>query len=119
MNEADAYDPSTNTWNEIASLPSDRIDGGYDLAATTGINGTIYAIGGWNEINNVGVPSTEVDTYIPTTINLTVTTLSDDPSGSIPTYTTLRDAITEANEAAPLPARKSSTLLRVFRVRSI
>ena len=97
MNEADAYDPSTNTWNEIASLPSDRIDGGYDLAATTGINGTIYAIGGWNETNHVGVPSTDVAAYIPTTINLTVTTLADDPSAPISGSTTLRDAITQAN----------------------
>ena len=97
MNEADAYNPSTNTWNEIASLPSDRIDGGYDLAATTVINGTIYAIGGWNETNHVGVPSPEVDAYIPTTINLTVTTLADDPSAPISGSTTLRDAITQAN----------------------
>ena len=45
-----------------------------------------------------------IGTYDPGTLTVnaapltvTVTTLADDPSGSIPGYTTLRDAITEAN----------------------
>ena len=37
------------------------------------------------------------DRQLLSTISLLVTTLADDPSGNIPGYTTLRDAITQAN----------------------
>ena len=43
--EVDAYNPTTNTWTQVASLPTDR----RELAATTGIDGTIYAIGGYKD----------------------------------------------------------------------
>ena len=46
-------------------------------------------------------------------LSLTVTTLADDPSGSIPGYTTLRDAITKPTPAPP--TRKSSTSLWMAR----
>ena len=90
--EVDAYNPTTNTWTRIA----DHLYSAYGLAATTGLDGTIYVMGGYAQNY---VAENEVDAYTPIPINLTVTTLADDPSGSIPGYTTLRDAITEANEA--------------------
>jgi hypothetical protein len=38
----EAYDPSTNKWTTIAGMPTVR----GQLAATTGRDGRIYAIGG-------------------------------------------------------------------------
>ena len=90
--EVDTYNPTTNTWTRIA----DHLYSAYGLAATTGLDGTIYVMGGYAQNY---IAENEVDAYTPIPINLTVTTLADDPSGSIPGYTTLRDAITEANEA--------------------
>jgi N-acetylneuraminic acid mutarotase len=37
-----AYNPSTNSWTTLAAMPASL----YDLAAATGTDGTIYAIGG-------------------------------------------------------------------------
>jgi len=39
-----AYHPATNSWSQVAALPDVR----YGLAAATGADGTIYAIGGAN-----------------------------------------------------------------------
>ena len=53
--EVDAYDPTTNTWTVLGStLPNGR----GSLAAATGTDGTIYAIGGNN--NNLPYNSNEV-----------------------------------------------------------
>ena len=59
--EVDAYNPASNSWSQVASLPSAR----EGLAATTGRDGTIYAIGGW--VNNFSTLSAEVDAYNPAT----------------------------------------------------
>jgi len=58
--EVDAYNPAMNTWTAVASLPTAR----GDLAAATGPDGRIYAIGGWL---NGGVLTSEVDAYDPAT----------------------------------------------------
>lgn len=44
FNTVFAFTPATNTWRSVANLPDIR----YDLAAATGSDGTIYAIGGSN-----------------------------------------------------------------------
>ena len=54
----DSYDPVTNSWIPVVSLPAGR----QVLAATTGPDGSIYAIGG---INTSGIASTEVDVFGP------------------------------------------------------
>ena len=90
-NEVDEYTPATNTWSTVASLPTTR----ESLGATTGPDGRIYAVGGNLNVNNGR--TSEVDAYVPEPLTLTVNTLADDPSGSIPGYTTLRDAINQAN----------------------
>ena len=53
----ETYNPVTNTWSSVASLPTARDR----LAATTGPDGSIYAIGG----NSFGTVSSEVDVYSP------------------------------------------------------
>ena len=40
----EAYTPTTNTWSELAVMPTPR----YGLGAATGTDGRIYAIGGYN-----------------------------------------------------------------------
>jgi N-acetylneuraminic acid mutarotase len=45
--EVDAYDPCTDTWTTVAPLPAPT----YALAAATGPDGRIYAIGGMNGSN--------------------------------------------------------------------
>ena len=79
MNDVDIYNPTSNTWTPVASLPPSRENGGRDLGATTGINGTVYVIGGWNRVwdgtSYRDSPSQEVDAYTPPSINLTVNTL--------------------------------------------
>lgn len=44
LTSVEAYDPATNTWSPKASMPTAR----YWLAAATGTDGKIYAIGGEN-----------------------------------------------------------------------
>ena len=44
-NSVEAYNPTTNTWTQVAYLPTPR----YDLTATTGADGIIYAIGGYTD----------------------------------------------------------------------
>ena len=58
--EVDAYNPTTNTWRTVAPLPTARSG----LAAETGADGTIYAIGGANWNNQ---PSSNVYAYNPAT----------------------------------------------------
>jgi len=57
--EVDAYNPVTQTWTQVASLPSVR---SY-AAVTTGADGAIYFIGGANN----GTFFDEVDAYNPQT----------------------------------------------------
>lgn len=54
----DAYDPGTNTWTVRASLPTRRDS----LAAATGSDGRIYAIGGC-----YSTPLSTVEAYTPST----------------------------------------------------
>jgi N-acetylneuraminic acid mutarotase len=67
-NEFDAYNPATNGWTQLAGLPAAR----EGLAATTGADGTIYAIGG--AVYGMGPAgySAEVDAYNPATNTWTV-----------------------------------------------
>ena len=64
-NEVDAYDPATKTWT-VSAAPAECP---HALAATTGKDGTIYAIGG---ATATGFNSTEVDAYNPVTRTWTV-----------------------------------------------
>jgi N-acetylneuraminic acid mutarotase len=64
--EVDAYNPATQTWRQVASLPSSRYGG----ATTTGTDGTIYSLGGVD--TNTHAYSSEVDAYNPTTNSWTV-----------------------------------------------
>ena len=43
LTDVQAYDPSTNRWAIVASLPTGR----YNLGATAGCDGLIYALGGF------------------------------------------------------------------------
>jgi hypothetical protein len=70
FHEADAYNPTTRTWTRIADLPN-RI--GVYLAAATGADGTIYAIGGFQ--------TGEVDAYNPQTQTWTVLPPLPSPRG--------------------------------------
>jgi N-acetylneuraminic acid mutarotase len=68
--EVDAYNPVTQTWTVLGhSLPTPR----EDLAAATGTDGTIYAIGGDNFSGNTG----EVDTYLPPGKGANTATVAD------------------------------------------
>ncbi len=61
-NSVEAYHPTTNTWTQVADLPTDRMD----LAATTGADGIIYAMGGDNyspAVNNVYAYNPGTDTW--------------------------------------------------------
>ena len=61
---AEVYTPSTNTWARIASLPATRAE----PAAATGPDGRIYLIGGYTpDGRGIGVPTTSVFAYDPTT----------------------------------------------------
>ena len=88
--QVSAYNQTTDNWTQIAS----HLYYAYGKAATTGLDGTIYVMGGY--ATNYAAVS-EVDAYTPIPLNLTVTTLADDPSAPISGSTTLRDAITQAN----------------------
>ena len=55
-----AYNPATNSWTTVANMPASL----YNLAATTGTDGTIYAIGGANAAFNA---QAGVYAYSPTT----------------------------------------------------
>jgi N-acetylneuraminic acid mutarotase len=58
LDSVEAYDPATDTWTPVSNMPTAR----YGLAAATGPDGRIYAIGGYNgEYLNV------VEAYDPTT----------------------------------------------------
>jgi hypothetical protein len=46
LNPVEAYNPSTNTWTTVASMPTVR----GQLAAATGLDGRIYAIGGGGNV---------------------------------------------------------------------
>ena len=54
-----AYDPSTDTWTTMAPMPTGRVA----LAATTGLDGRIYAIGGYNLTGRLST----VEVYTPST----------------------------------------------------
>ena len=88
--QVSAYNQNTNTWTQVDS----HLYGAYGKAATAGLDGTIYVMGGYT--TNYAAVS-EVDAYTPIPLNLTVTTLADDPIAPISGSTTLRDAITQAN----------------------
>ena len=90
--EVSAYNQNTNTWTQIAS----HLYYAYGKAATTGLDGTIYVMGGYST-NYAAVSEVDAYTPIPTTVDLTVTTLADDPATSILGQVTLRDAITMAD----------------------
>ena len=61
--EVDAYNVYTNTWTQVASLPTAR----YGLAAAAGPDGRIYAVSGFNGNANTPSATGEVDAYdIPT-----------------------------------------------------
>ena len=90
--QVSAYNQTTNTWTQIAS----HLYCAYGKAATTGLDGTIYVMGGYST-NYAAVSEVDAYTPIPTTVDLTVTTLADDPATSIIGQVTLRDAITMAD----------------------
>lgn len=52
LRAVDALDTTTNTWTVMAAMPTARAD----LAAVTGADGKIYAIGGWNVRNSFNDP---------------------------------------------------------------
>jgi N-acetylneuraminic acid mutarotase len=57
----EAYTPATNSWQVLASMPTPRIN----FAVAVGIDGKIYAIGGWNA---AGTPAmANVEAYTPAT----------------------------------------------------
>src|SRR5207244_1674736 len=45
LSSVEAYDPSTDTWVDVAPMPTARMG----LAATVAGDGTIYALGGTNQ----------------------------------------------------------------------
>jgi len=55
--KVDAYNPTTNTWTQVASLPTAR----GELATATSTTGTVYAIGGGDGFE--GTITSEVDAY--------------------------------------------------------
>jgi N-acetylneuraminic acid mutarotase len=60
-NEVDAYNPATNCWTVLANLPGARVS----EAAAVGLDGRIYAIGGFS--TEPPTPSSEVVVYTPAT----------------------------------------------------
>jgi N-acetylneuraminic acid mutarotase len=87
--EVDAYDPVSQTWTQVAPLPTGPR---WDPAATTGADGTIYAIGGLTPTPQWGSLSSEVDAYNPTTNTWTqLPGLPDAASHIYPTATTGAD----------------------------
>ena len=62
--EVDAYNPATNAWTKVASLPTAAAGG---VVAVTGQNGIIYAIGAGN-----GDGTDQVNAYNPATNTWTV-----------------------------------------------
>jgi N-acetylneuraminic acid mutarotase len=63
LDTLEAYTPSTNTWETLASMPTAR----YSLAAAVGADGRIFAIGGTGYSNNQLVRGTVVEAYTPST----------------------------------------------------
>ena len=61
-----AYNIATNSWASVASMPTARVE----PAATVGINGLIYVMGGY--INGSEGAISEVDAYNPATNSWTV-----------------------------------------------
>jgi N-acetylneuraminic acid mutarotase len=59
----EVYDPSTNRWSTAAPMPTPRAD----LAATTGPDGRIYAIGGCSPCGFSGRVLSTVEVYDPST----------------------------------------------------
>ena len=60
-NEVDTYNPTTNSWTVLANLPTAR----NAPAAAVGLDGRIYAIGGYSALPLTA--TTEVDVYTPST----------------------------------------------------
>jgi N-acetylneuraminic acid mutarotase len=65
-NAAEAYDPRTRTWHELPAFPEPGL---YRAAATTGLDGRIYLLGG---VVTTGVVNTTVQAYDPSTNQWTV-----------------------------------------------
>jgi N-acetylneuraminic acid mutarotase len=66
LNTVEAYTPATNSWATVASMPTAR----YGLAAATGLDGRIYAIGGDTASPGTSPgsgPLTTVEAYTPGT----------------------------------------------------
>jgi N-acetylneuraminic acid mutarotase len=62
LKTVEAYDPATNTWSTVASLPTPRDS----LAAVTGPDGRIYATGGCRDCGVTNQPPTNtVEVYDP------------------------------------------------------
>lgn len=78
ISTVEAYDPRTNTWTGVAPMPTPRLQ----LAATTGRDGRIYALGGWRDF----VPLTTVEAYNPQT----------DTWEALPPMTTARSGLAAA-----------------------
>ncbi|MEA4971873.1 MAG: kelch repeat-containing protein [Candidatus Metalachnospira sp.] len=66
LSPTEVYDPSTNAWTTLASMPIALLD----YLQTEAIDGKIYAIGGWGISDDIPVTSTEV--YDPSTDAWTV-----------------------------------------------
>jgi len=64
----EAYDPSSNTWTTVGSMPNPR----GDLSVARGGDGRVYAIGGYD--GPCGCSYTEVDAYDPGTDSWTTVT---------------------------------------------
>jgi N-acetylneuraminic acid mutarotase len=74
LNTVEAYNTKTNTWTTVASMPTAR----NALAAATGRDGRIYAIGG----HTVGGMPNTVEAYNPTTNTTNKwTTVASMPTG--------------------------------------
>jgi N-acetylneuraminic acid mutarotase len=60
LNVVERYDPATNTWSTLPAMPTAR----YGLAATAGLDGWIYVIGGCSSTARKGALRT-VEAYDP------------------------------------------------------
>jgi N-acetylneuraminic acid mutarotase len=63
LNAVEAFTPTTNKWSTKAPMPTSRAD----LAAVTGLDGKIYAMGGWTVRNSFNDPValSTVEAYDP------------------------------------------------------
>jgi len=77
LNTVEAYSPASDTWTAVAPLPGARTE----LAAATGHDGRIYAIGGWTGSAGSGAIYNTVEAYNP--ISNTWTTLAPLPIARI------------------------------------